>query len=625
MAVTAQTLRLVDGLRAQLDTIVDTQVRDLVRMWATAWDEVAPDLTDALLTLLTTPGTKITRAQMRRSQRLAQALAIIADQLQRLADQAGVRISEDLAGLIATAGGAQASVIDSQLPPGSSLVDAGGWERVDSRQVTAIVERTTEQITSQLDPLPEQVMDVIRRELIRGVAAGSNPRETARRMVQRVEGHVNGRWGLSRALTIARTETLDAHREAARTARMENVDVLAGWIWISKLDVRSCPSCFARHGTFHEVDEPGPHDHQSGRCTAMPKTKTWAELGFEDIDEPTDITPDAGERFRSLPEEDQRRILGPRRYQAWVEGRYPMGDWSTRRTSPGWRDSYHVSPAPPLPPSGGAGDGGPDGSGSDPAGGDFGASLALGMVSDDTRIQVRRALDAIASVHGIDRRMPRLPVVDFAEPGGPTGQLLGSYTFKMLPGQLDLAASPFGDSVRLSVNTLDPTGAATVLHELGHFLDHKGLGVDVSRFASAVDPALLGWRRAIDNSAGFKLLREMVLHDPARAGHWATFSHVDTGVTNTWDPDPDHTRYLLDPRELFARSYAQWIATRSGRSWLLDMVMLADSPLPPIWQLAPGSRAPYEPHQWVAEDFEPIAAALDELFASLGLLRGGPR
>lgn len=343
MAVTAETLRVQAEIRASLDRIVDNQTRDLVAAWADAWDEVAPDLTAALLEQLVA-GEQITRAQLLRSTRLRKALAVIKTQLENLAGQAGVRIVADLQDVIDTAGAAQASVIDSQLPPNADqLVDLDAWSRVDAEQITAIVERSTEQITSLTRPIPAEQYSVLRRELIRGIAAGSNPRETARRIVRRTEGRFNG--GLTRALNIARTETLDAHRAGARVGRLAHADVLGGWTWLARLDARTCPSCWAQHGSVHPIDELGPEDHQQGRCAAMPTTKPWADLGI-DVEEPPSLLPDAAEQFATLSPADQLAILGPARHAAWVRGEFPMDAWSQRRTTDGWRDSYGVAPAP---------------------------------------------------------------------------------------------------------------------------------------------------------------------------------------------------------------------------------------------------------------------------------------
>lgn len=343
MAVTTTTLRLQRRLQDQIDHITDTQVRDLVSAWADAWDEVAPDLTAALLEQLVA-GDRVTRAQLLRSFRLRNALQAIRDQLVVLADQAGVRIVEDLQLVIDTAGAAQASVIDSQLPPNAAfLVDVDTWSRVDDRQIAAIVRRTTQQITSRRRRIAPEAYQILRRELIRGVASGSNPRATAARIVRRAEQRFNG--GLTRALNIARTETLDAHRAASELGQAQHADVLQGWSWLATLDQRTCPSCWSQHGSIHPLDEPGPHDHPQGRCGRLPVLKTWKDLGF-DIEEPPSLLADAGTEFARLSAEDQRSILGPKRYAAWTRGEFPMSDWSVRRTNNGWRDSYAVA-APP--------------------------------------------------------------------------------------------------------------------------------------------------------------------------------------------------------------------------------------------------------------------------------------
>lgn len=343
MAINADALRLQRELRSQLDRVLDAQLRDLTGAWVRAWDEISVDLREVLLELLVAP--EITRAKLQRSQRLLAALALIAAELDELADQAQIRILTDLQQIIDTAGGAQASIIDSQLPPNAQqLVDLDAWSRVDRRQVDAIVRRTTEQITSRMRPLSGEAMEVVRRELVRGLVAGSNPRTVARSMVRRAEQGFNG--GLTRALNVSRTELLDAHRTAAAAGQEQHADVLTGWMWLATLSPRTCPSCIAMHGTVHDLDEPGPLDHQQGRCTRLPQTKTWTELGFDDMDEPPSLVPDADAWFAGLTPNEQRELLGPKRYAAWATGRFPRSAWATRRESDGWRDSYVPAPAP---------------------------------------------------------------------------------------------------------------------------------------------------------------------------------------------------------------------------------------------------------------------------------------
>lgn len=347
MAVTRQTLRHIARLRNDLDAILNGTTRTLVGAWADAFDEVKADLDTAVRDLLdAAKDGRVTRAQAMRSQRLARALAKVSSRLQRLADTAGVTITGDLEGVVERTIAAQADIVATQLPAGErELVDA--WSRVDDRQIEAIVNRSTKAIVSGLDPLPGDVMSVVRRELIRGVAAGTNPRATARRMVARVEGHVNGRWGLSRALTIARTETISAHREAALQSRKANADVLAGWRWQCDLSARTCPACLSKHGETYSVDTPGPDGHPNCRCTAALITRSWKDLGF-DVEEPADIFPDARQWFDAQPEATQVAIMGQQRLDLLKSGDVSWDALATKQRNPGWRDSWQVTPLKTL-------------------------------------------------------------------------------------------------------------------------------------------------------------------------------------------------------------------------------------------------------------------------------------
>lgn len=410
MAITRRTLRLEQQLERALDKVLDAQTRDLVRAWAIAWDEVVPDLRDTLAELLVAD-TEITRTQMRRAARLRKALTLITEQLEALAEEAGIRITGDVQAVVDAAGGAQASIIDSQLPPGAdALVDLNAWSRVDARQVAAIVERTTERITSRTRLLSDDAQDAVRRELIRGVVVGANPKATARRILARTEGAFNG--GLTRAMTIARTETVDAHRRAGAIAHEQHDDVLLGWEWLAHLTPRTCRSCWAMHGRLFPLSDPGPLDHQQGRCSRCPKVKPWSDLGF-DVDEPDDLTPDADADFAALTADQQREILGRDGYDAWVAGDFPREEWAKRREADGWRDSY--VPAKPGEPNA-AGDGvqppsgppaPPAADGDDdlpPIGPVLGNVLQQAYVKDGTPLPRRRD----------ERGLPMLPETDNA-------------------------------------------------------------------------------------------------------------------------------------------------------------------------------------------------------------------
>lgn len=342
MAFDANSARILDQLRRYLATIVDDHTRLTVAAWARAWDDVAPELSAALDELAINAGDKpLTRSQIVKARRLNAALDLIERRLSLLVDTSAQSVINNLRAVVDNAGHTTDRLVASQLPVEHQ--PASTWSRVDPDQVDAIVNRATEQITKTSFPLSGQATAAMKRNLIRGLLVGSNPREVARRMVRQSQQGFNG--GLTRALNIARTEMLDAQRAASALAEKAHTDVLAGWIWSSELGPRTCPACFSMHGSVHSLDEPGPDGHQSCRCARVPKTKPWSELGFN-IPEPKSIFPNAETKFNTFSASQQVDILGPSKYAAWKAGKFPIASWGVKQQNPGWRDSWVPARAP---------------------------------------------------------------------------------------------------------------------------------------------------------------------------------------------------------------------------------------------------------------------------------------
>lgn len=171
--------------------------------------------------------------------------------------------------------------------------------------------------------------------LVQGIMLGKNPRDVAVDL-RRVLGEA-----LSRALRIARTEVLRAYREATRETYRANSDIVKGWIWHSACDDHTCAACWAMHGTHHSLDE-RLDDHPNGRCSALPLTKSWEEIGKQygiDLSDVPDTNPDTEPgvlRFDRLPAEKQIKILGPAKYAAWKEGEFSLSDIAGRAWSREW-------------------------------------------------------------------------------------------------------------------------------------------------------------------------------------------------------------------------------------------------------------------------------------------------
>lgn len=349
MPLTPQTLSILLAQRHVIDSIQDDQTRQLARRWAQAWDAAESQLRTATLELAELgDDAGVTPVVMQVKAR--QALAIATSHLEAVISSSSQQAAGVARELIDRAASDQTALISAGLPT--------GWHvpllTADPDQIAAVVRRTLDHITVRHYYLNAAATEAMKRALVTSTALGRSPREAADRMVKSVRGQFEG--GLTRALVIARTEQLDGYRAASAAHQEANRDVLAGWVWCAELNLRTCPSCIAQHGSEHPLDEDGPLDHHQGRCTRLPVTKSWAELGIDGIDEPDDaIRPGDGVRWlERQSDEMQERILGPKRYAAWQEGRYPPSDWSVRvqhwsrdehgRPRQDWRDSFHVGP-----------------------------------------------------------------------------------------------------------------------------------------------------------------------------------------------------------------------------------------------------------------------------------------
>ena len=304
--------------RAAIAELIDEASDEVLLMWARAWTDLRAEIEAELA---------------RRGE--AAMLTYSAD----YAGQRLIELGERSAGIVSGAARrlVELSMRDAAALIGAQLPSLWPLARPAKPELDAIVQRATTQITSRMWVLSDEATEAMRRRLMQGVAAGRNPRDTARLMVRDVQGDFDG--GLARAQVIARTETIDAYRAGAKAHHEANSDVLAGWVWLAQLSERTCPSCVAMHGTEHDLDEPGPLDHQQGRCSRMPLVKPELVPGT-----PTSKVESGAEWLQRQPEGVQRSVLGPGRFEAWKAGDYPASRWAVRRESEAWRPSYGPGP-----------------------------------------------------------------------------------------------------------------------------------------------------------------------------------------------------------------------------------------------------------------------------------------
>lgn len=349
MAITRRTLQLLHELRTTVGGLADNAVRDLSGAWLASWERVEPGWRAAIADLIgweQQNGRWPNPVEIARHSRVQQAMDLSRDELDALAVATTAAVLGGATVAVTATAGAEPAIIASQVPP---AVQAGFATQAAAvilpSTLDAITARTLQAITVQTRPLSPEAQAAVRRELIRGIEVGVNPNEAARRMVARVNGAFEG--GLVRATNIARTEMLDAYRTASRYAHDANADVLGGWTWMATVTgraaLKTCPSCWAMHGTEHPLSQPGPEDHQQGRCARAPRVKPWSALGIA-TPEPDDATPDAQALFDALPEVDQVEIMGVERLALLNSGRITWDQLPAVRDNPGWRRS--ITPRP---------------------------------------------------------------------------------------------------------------------------------------------------------------------------------------------------------------------------------------------------------------------------------------
>lgn len=214
-------------------------------------------------------------------------------------------------------------------------------------------------------------------------------------------------------------------------------------------------------------------------------------------------------------------------------------------------------------------------------------ALDLGNAPKMVRASAQHTIDVIDKLHG-DGNLTKIPVIEDTNQ-----ERYGSFSF--FRG---------GNPEHIAINTTNPRAnhqSMTMAHEVGHFIEgfgipdgNKGDRVwDGTRAAKTMEE----WQRAIEKTTAFKEL-------DALYGK----KIVTTPDGKTWKLDDDTLDYVMRWDELWARSYAQWVATRSKDARLAKELAHEQSHQHPI----------AKHKQWQDADFAPVAQAIDTLFRGLG-------
>ena len=255
------------------------------------------------------------------------------------------------------------------------------------------------------------------------------------------------------------------------------------------------------------------------------------------------------------------------------------------------------------------------------------------------RFVVKDAIAAIESVHAIPDSVKekQIPIGAINDQTGRLAQARGTYgprtTGKYIVGKIPVYEP---DAIKLNLNLIDKriqkgvpskevaaefTG--TMIHELGHMADHLILGSNQDNFASrrrwnggSVGPT--DRHIPVQSDPEVNDLMEGLYSSNAVKRLVGKHRHIEK-LKNELSPEDftaelrknrlsgDVVNYLLEPTEIVARAYAQYITTKSKRDDIKKHITTKDS-------------VEYG-RQWSDEDFATIVPLFDEVFRKKGLLK----
>lgn len=297
----------------------------LVRAYGTAYQRLQGDI-EALLAAIAALESP-TWGQVQRLSLYRALLAAIEDQVGRYAIIAENEIAQGVEASITAALRDSQRLVAAALPGFDPVRLRAAWATLNPEAVMAMAGFLGDDspLYVSLRRLGADVAAIVADHLRDGIVLGYNPRKVAR-LIRDSTGQ-----GLTWSLNTARTANLWAYRTANHASYQANSHVVEGWVWWAELGSgRTCLSCVNMHGSLHPLDEV-LNDHHSGRCTPLPQTRSYRELGLDVAEERPAIT--TGEAwFRGLPAAEQRAIMGPAMYDAWKAGQFTFADLSAAYT-----------------------------------------------------------------------------------------------------------------------------------------------------------------------------------------------------------------------------------------------------------------------------------------------------
>lgn len=324
---------MADGFMDALATGDEAAAQELLAAWSDAYWAARTDLDElvAYVARLRAAGEPVTGGMLARDRRFRAVLDAALDQMIRFGAQAAgiIQANQQTAGSLALtqAQALVAAAVAADLP--GIVVDLGRINPANLATSVGFLGDGTPLAKHLTRTVAPDAVREVRRTMARALTQGWSTRRIAREFTKALA------IPLTRATTIARTETLRVYRETSRATYEANQHVLESWQWQCALDRRSCIACVVQHGSYHPVTET-LDGHPRCRCAMIPVTKTWADLGVPGIEDTRTLLAPGEDWFRAQSVAVQRGMVGPLKFQAWRDGQITLDDMVARTYSTDW-------------------------------------------------------------------------------------------------------------------------------------------------------------------------------------------------------------------------------------------------------------------------------------------------
>src|SRR5579885_1086562 len=242
---------MADGFKTDLLKNERATSSELLRAYGEIWLRIKSSV-DSLTQQIETArsrGETISKSWLFQQDRLKSLQRQVEFEMSRFSDFAAGKITAEQL-QAATNGAAQAGQLIATALNGVDENLTASFSTLNTQAIQSIVGFASDgsPLKDLLDTIAPNASQAVADALIQGVALGYNPTKTASAIRDALGGD------LARALTISRTETMNAYRDASSQTYQANSDVLDGWVWTASMSERTCPMCIAMSGTIHPLE-----------------------------------------------------------------------------------------------------------------------------------------------------------------------------------------------------------------------------------------------------------------------------------------------------------------------------------------------------------------------------------